>query len=355
MNQYRKIIVSIALVFFLGTFSHVAAQKPYRVGTTAANFLEMGFGSAGISMGDAYVASANDLTSIYWNPAGLGLMSQNEAQFMIQPYFVDTRIGFAGAGLVMPAIGTLSLGLYYVDYGDMEVTTLELQDGTGEMFNASDYAFNLSFGRRITDWFSFGMGFKFVSSQIWHMSANAIAGDLGVIVQTDFLSPNAKRKDGLKIGMSISNYGSKMRYDGIDLLNPIDILPNENGNFEFVPGQFRTNSWELPLIFRVGVAMNPIVTGSHKLLLAVDALHPNNNTEYVNLGAQYEYHQPTFGKLFLRGGYKALFMEDSEFGMSLGAGLEKRFMNNLALKLDYAYRHVGVLGNTHTYSVGILF
>jgi len=32
----------------------------------------------------------------------------------------------------------------------------------------------------------------------------------------------------MRIGMSISNYGSKMRYDGIDLINPIDILENEN-------------------------------------------------------------------------------------------------------------------------------
>ena len=63
------------------------------------------------------------------------------------------------------------------------------------------------------------------------------------------------RNNGMRIGMSISNYGSKMRYDGIDLINPIDILENENGNYEDVIGLFRTESWEMALIFRVGASV----------------------------------------------------------------------------------------------------
>ena len=40
-------------------------QKPYRVGTTTANFLEIGYGTAGIAMGDACVSSVNDVSAIY--------------------------------------------------------------------------------------------------------------------------------------------------------------------------------------------------------------------------------------------------------------------------------------------------
>ena len=31
----------------------------------------------------------------------------------------------------------------------------------------------------------------------------------------------------MNIGMSIANYGTRMKYDGLDLLFPIDILPKE--------------------------------------------------------------------------------------------------------------------------------
>jgi hypothetical protein len=146
-----------------------------------------------------------------------------------------------------------------------------------------------------------------------------------------------------------------MRFDGMDLMQPIDLFPYENGNYKYAEGQFRTQAWELPLIFRIGVAVVPIASSSHRLTLEVNALHPNNNAESVNVGAQYAIEVPSFGTFYLRGGYKALFMPDSEFGPSFGAGLVNRLMNRMALKVDYAYRDYGLLGTVHCYSFGVLF
>jgi len=293
MKGMKKSVFEIILVILLAGFLSQAlaqqpSQKPYRrVGTTAASFLEIGFGSAGNAMGDAYVSVTRDLSSIYWNPAGLAYMEQSEVQFIYQPWIADISTAFAGVGLVLPHIGTLSLGIIHAGYGDMEVTTLQMQDGTGELFNAADFAFSFSYARRLAQWFAFGASGKYISSKIWHTNANAIAIDLGVIVNTHFFSPTGNREDGVNIGMSISNYGTKIKYDGMDLLNPIDILPNEQGNYRDVAGQFKLDSWELPLIFRIGFSINPLVMGQHRLTLAVDALHPNNNMESVNVGAQY--------------------------------------------------------------------
>lgn len=348
-------VLTIIVICFISTLPLSYAQKPYRMGTTAANFLEIGFGSAGSAMGDACVSITNDLASIYWNPAGLSFMQQSEAQFVRQPWLADINTTFAGIGLVFPAIGTFSLGLIQVGYGDMEVTTLTMQDGTGEIFTAADFAFSLSFARRLAQWFAFGASGKYISSKIWHMNASALAVDLGVVVNTHFLSPTGKRDDGINIGMSISNYGTKMKYDGMDLLRPIDILPYEEGNYRDVGGKFSLEAWELPLIFRIGFSINPMVMGQHRLTLAMDALHPNNNSESVNIGAQYKLTIPTAGDFYLRGGYKALFMEDSEYGVALGGGIVLRMMHNLGLKVEYAYRGVGILGKTHCYTIGVLF
>ena len=354
MNSFKKkrIVFTIFLLLFTGT---ALAQKPYRVGTTAADFLEIGYGTAGVAMGDAYVSMTNDLASVYWNPAGLSFMRQSEAQFMYQPWLIDTSTLFTGVGLVFPRYGTIAVSLFQADYGEMEVTNMDMQDGTGELFGASDYAVTLSYGRKLAQWFAFGASFKYVASQIWHSNAHAMAFDLGVIVKTHFFSPTGEKTDGMNIGMSICNYGTKMRYDGIDLLHPIDIAPNEGGNYRDVRGKFDLESWELPLIFRIGTSVYPLVTANQRLSLEIDGLHPNNNSESINLGAQYQVKMPGTGEFFLRVGYKGLFMDQSQYGFAFGAGMHLFMMNNMGMKLEYAYRGVGILGKTYSYSVAFLF
>lgn len=230
-----------------------------------------------------------------------------------------------------------------------------MQEGTGETYAANEYALSLSYGRQLVNWFAFGASAKFISSKIWHMSANAMAVDLGVIVNTHFFTFSGGRENGMSIGMSISNYGTKMRYDGIDLLQSIDIAPNETGNYEYVEGQYRLQSWELPLIFRVGASINPISTARQRLTISVDALHPNNNSESINLGSEYMINIPGRGKLFLRGGYHGLYMDKNEFGLTLGGGFVINFMNNKAFKIDYTYKDIGLLGKNSIYSLSLLF
>lgn len=350
-NHSRILIIWMILLVISGS---VQAQKPFRVGTTAATFLEIGFGE-GSAMGDASVAMTGCLSSIYWNPAGLAFMEKSEAMFMHQPWIVDINTAFAGVGLVLPGVGTLGLSVFHTGYGDMKVTTLSKPRGTGEMFSANDISFSFSYSRRLVQWFSFGVNAKYISSQIWHTNATALALDLGVIVKTHFFSPTGRREDGMNIGMSISNYGSRMKYDGMDLMRPIDILPDAEGNYKDVPGQFRVPGYELPLIFRVGVAFFPVVIGNQRLTVLLDALHPNNNSESINLGGQYSIRMPGIGDFYIRSGYKALFMDESEYGPTFGAGMVFWLRKQMGLKFNYAYRSIGILGNIHSYGFSILF
>jgi hypothetical protein len=353
----KKRILAINCIALFILIHLSMAQQPYRKGTTAANFLEIGYGSQGSAMGDAIVSVVDDLSSVYWNPAGLGLMRQSGVQFMMQPWLAGINTTFASAGMVLGNVGNLAIGYYQVDYGREEVTTMDMQEGTGEKFSANDYCLSLSYGRRLAQWFAFGASGKVVSSNIWHMSGNAFAVDLGAIVNTYFFSPTGDRMDGLAIGMSISNYGTRMKYDGMDLLQPIDPDPSTHGEYDNVEGQYRTQAWELPLIFRIGAAIHPIVSNTQRLTLEVDALHPNNNSESLNIGGQYEFNILSFGTFYLRSGYKALFMDQSEFGFSYGTGVLYRLkgLNNMAMRLDYAYRDIGVLGAVHVYTFSFMF
>ena len=132
MNLVKSIII-------LSFISSIALNDEiHRYGTTTANFLEIGIGSASGGMGEAYVAVANDLSAVYWNPAGLASLKGVGVQFMIQPWIVDINTIFAASALSIPRVGTFALSLTQVGYGDMKVTTLNYQEGTGEKFSANE-------------------------------------------------------------------------------------------------------------------------------------------------------------------------------------------------------------------------
>lgn len=350
-SKVKYLLILFSLVMLSTTYS----QDVYRVGTTTANFLEIGYGTRGIAMGDAVVSNIDDVSSIYWNPAGLSFMKNNQALFSSRPWLVDINLGMAAIGIKLESFGTIAFGITYANYGTMEVTTLDMQEGTGELFDASDFAASFTYARKLADWFAFGASFKYIYSKIWEVSASAIAVDLGVMMNTEFFSPTGEREDGLQIGMSISNYGTRMQYDGMNLLTPIDINPNENGNYSRVEGAYKLREWELPLIFRVGITATPIVTQNTKLRIAVDALHPNNNSESVNVGAIYLWDIKTFGEIFLCAGYKGIFMVNSEYGTSFGGGITKNLFGNVKLLIEYAYQDIGALGYNNAFGIGIQF
>jgi hypothetical protein len=93
MTRYIKIII------FIVTLIALKAQTINRYGTTTANFLEIGVGSGPTAMGDAYVAVASDVSSIYWNPAGLANLTSPSAIFMLQPWLVDINMLFTAGRL----------------------------------------------------------------------------------------------------------------------------------------------------------------------------------------------------------------------------------------------------------------
>ena len=339
------------LVLFTSLYSQ------YRYGTTAANFLEIGTSSRAVSMGEAYVSLADNVNSAYWNPAGLAYVKGLEFGVSNQDWVVGITHSTFAAAIDMGSYGTISTWFTDFDYGSTEVTNILNQNGTGEYFNANELSAALSYGRNLVDWFSFGASIKMISSNIWHSAARATVLDLGVIVKTNFFSITNDRENGMNIGMSISNYGSKMRYDGIDLINPIDILENENGNYENVIGQYRTQSWELPLIFRLGTSLKPVKNENQQLLLSFDVLHPNNNSESLNLGGEYE-HKFIGGHIVcLRAGIKGVGIKqaneselfeglDIPFStLTFGLGYEKSLPGNKSIAIDYSYQSIGLLGD----------
>ena len=329
-------------------------------GTTTANFLEIDVGSRASSMGGAYVSLSEDPTAIFWNPAGLTYISQTETSFMYQPYWDDTSIVFMGVGTPIGNSSYFGAGMLLFNWGEIEQTDLIYQDGTGVIFSPNEFSFSLSYARKFVEWFSFGSSIKYISSNldIGRISGNAFALDFGVMINTDFFSTKNQKK-GLKIGMSISNYGTRLKYDqGIGLLLPNDIS-EDNGNWDNLLTQVYSEGSELPLNFRIGCSLKPINSLKNNLIISIDAVHPNNNSEFINVGFEYAQIIPGLATLRLNTGFKGLFMKnrdsnnDSEYGPSFGCGIELNKNGNPYISIDYSYRTFWTMPNTNMFSVGI--
>lgn len=314
-----------------------------KVGSTAAPFLNIGIGPRAIAMGGAFTATANDVTALYWNPAGASRTELNSAQFSHANWFADINYNWAGAMFNLGGAGTLGLSVTYLDYGEMEVTTDREPEGTGEMFNPMDLSLAVTYAYNLTDKFSVGANVKYVTEKIWNSSASAVAMDLGVLFLSDIY--------GLRIGATISNFGSDMTIDGKDLYVQHDINSQIYGNNDQILAKLKTDAFPLPLIFRVGIAVDPIKTENHRLTLGVDASHPNDNAESINIGGEYVF----MNLIALRGGYKSLGLSNSEEGLTLGFGVNYDFNPGLGIFVDYAYQDFGKLKNTQQFSLGIKF
>jgi hypothetical protein len=207
----------------------------------------------------------------------------------------------------------------------MEVTTVEEQNGTGETFNATSYALSLSFARSLTDRFSIGATAKLISERIWHSHATGLALDIGTLFVTPF--------NGIRLGAAISNFGTKMRMAGDDLLVIVDIDPNAQGNNESNRAELRTDAFDMPLTMRIGLAGEAFQNSGSRLTLTLDALSPSNSGQFVNLGAELG----LLGDLFMiRGGLSEVLLSDRMRSFTAGAGVRYDF-GNLGFAADYAY------------------
>lgn len=341
--MFNKRII-IVMILAAALLQPLTAQQVTKTGTTAAKFLSVGIGPRANAMGGAYTSIANDATAMYWNPAGIANVGEVQAVFTYTKMFADININYFGIVLPAGELGTFGLNVTALNIGDMDVTTEYFPEGTGETFSAGSYAFGLTFSRYITQDFSVGINVKYIREDIFNSSAQGIGFDVGTVFNTPFY--------GLKFASSISNYGSKMQISGDDLLVRHDPDEQRSGNNQTIDAFYSTDEYELPLRLQIGISREFQFMEEHKLTFAIDAIHPNDNNQWVNVGGEIA----LFNNLIaFRGGYKTLFLDDSQEGLTLGAGIKYDGLGFFKIAVDYSYQKFEYLDNIHSFGVALSF
>jgi long-subunit fatty acid transport protein len=312
-------------------------------GTNAAAFLEIGVGAKAQAMGGAFTAVADDISALYWNPAGIVQLKGAAVSANYTEWLADIKQ--TQFGLVLPVLNRYAVGLnvnYFNTIESQKVRTINEPEGTGEYYGASDLCIAATMAASITDRFSIGMNFKYIRQQIWHETASAGAFDIGVLYQSQL--------KGLTIGTSISNYGTDLKLEGRDLVFAYD-ADEQHYSSETLNGLMKTEECPLPLLFRFGLAYRFEIFPRNNITIAMDLNHPSNNVESMNLGVEYDLRN----LLMLRAGYESMFDDESENGLTFGGGIRLATGYNSNVTFNYSFSSWGILDNVQRYSIDIVF
>jgi hypothetical protein len=332
---------AMLLVASLCAYQNSAAQLvpnlgSQRSGISSYQFLKIGADARGAAMGEAVVAVSNDVSALYWNPAGLTNSTSNQAVFSHSEWLIDLQHEFFGISYSLGGNDFVGFSFTSLHTDPMAVTTEYQPTGNGNYFNFSDIAVGGTYARKMTDQFSFGITARYVRENIAELHSDAILIDIGTYY---FMGLGSSR-----FSVVVSNFGDNVKPTG----STLNGAGNKVSSFQdFSP----------PTLFKLGYAFEPWKDETNRLTASIQLNHPNDNAENIRIGAEYEYD----AMFFLRAGVKRTIGE-SLFGKSVSSAEDFSFGGGVKIPLgitvanvDYAFSNFNELGSVHRISVMLTY
>jgi hypothetical protein len=373
-SQLRRALVSAAVFGFVAAGAVRAQEVPLpgidntAFGTTSAEFLLLGAGARGAALGNNFAAIATDPTALYWNPAGIAEMMSPGLAVSTYTYVADTRYSWGGIAFPFND-GQSAVGIQMGTFGfsDQPVYSLAAPEGDGSTYSVTESFYGFSYAQNFSDRFSAGITGKVINSRLAKTSATAFAVDFG----TSFHALIAEKP--IRASFVIANLGTQLTYNGVGLDIAVNRPPpplQDQIPQDPQPARYQTEAFNLPVMFRVGLAYDFVNSTATRVTFMGQFEQPNNSNPSGGGGLEWaltDIGQSGF-TVMARGSYAYqpdnnldanpggtagfatdLASQDGLDGLAFGGGLMYA-RGSFALGLDYAYRHLGVLGGTHVYS-----
>jgi hypothetical protein len=224
--------------------------------TSAVPFLTITPDARSGGLGDAGVAISPDANANYWNPSKIvfnksrlgGSISYNP---WLRNLVNDMSLSYLSGYYKLNDRQAFGASLTYFNLGDIEFT--DENGGPIRSFNPREFAFQPTFSQKLSDYFSIGVGIRFIHSNLAgnfdfttfnSKPGNTVSGDVSLYYTRDV---NWSGRDiNLAFGANLSNLGPKVTY-------------SDRQNREFIP----TN-------LRLGTAITYNIDPYNKFTLALD-------------------------------------------------------------------------------------
>ena len=334
MRKYtmKKIFIIILLLLC----SSINGQE--KRAQAGMKFLSVANSARVSGMGEAVTALEGKSVSMFFNPAGMARQSNLVDITLGQTQFIADINYMYGSASFAPFdgnYGVIGFSLTSVDYGELNRTIRKGADGYEDLgtFSPTAVSMGVGYAKALSDKFSVGGNVKYVrqslGDHVTSLGANGglkyenfetdvFAFDFGIIYKTGF--------ESLNFGMSIRNFSEEIKYI--------------------------EESFQLPLTFKIGFSMDvtdfiDVKKEDHSLLVAIDASHPRDYEEQLNIGLEYT----LLNSISFRAGY---ITPTDEQGFNAGIGVKQSLMG-LSFGFDYAYTDFGVFDNLHRFTVSFSY
>jgi len=326
-------------------------------GTLGAAFLNIEAGTRPVGMGGAFAGLADDVNSLFYNPAGLTSVDYRELTAMQNFWLAginNESIGYAHRvpfGGDKGVVGLSFLGAF---------STIEARSGQSDepdgTFTASSFAIGLSYGHELANGVSLGGTAKFISQQFDTEDSTGFAGDAGVLLSGGRFSA----------GACLQNLGSLSSEESLPVNfragSAIHLITPEDGGTETgatVAGQRDAATAEgkapsegtTPAASEAGLLPMLILAADVNVPLSKELKVAGYTTLHIGLEGWF------YDKLALRVGYSFDSKTTSEnlTNKRLSAGLGLRAwgtssLENVNFQFDYAFVPNNDIGNVHRIS-----
>lgn len=340
MSKFKNLKLKFLILFSLFTII-LSAQSLRKYSN---EFLNIGVDAAAFGMANAVTATSSDVNSVYWNPAGLVHLKDNQMAAMHANYFANIAT-YNYIGGAMPIDEKSAVGISMIRFGvDDILNTTQLIDDQGNidynrisLFSTADYAFALSYARKTgIDGLSFGANAKVIRRVIGQFAdAWGFGFDAGV----------QYHKGNWKFGA--------MARDVTTTYNTWNINESE---FETIQGAIDGQNQDLPETteitipkLQLGAARTFIIKEDFNLTTAVnmDVRFAQTNdlisTESFSATPAFGFEAGYVNMVFLRGGV-GNFQEVNQLGGGTQVGFQPNFgvgFRYKGIQIDYAFTDIG--------------
>jgi hypothetical protein len=295
----KKILMIFALLLSVKVYSQSGE------GGEPGAFMKNGFGARGSALGNSFTAISNDVSAIFYNPAGLSSVEGIQVLGMYSNLFGNVQgLNYGNLGVSKNfEFGTLGLGVIYSSVSDIPYVE-SVTGPNGETFSDNEMAVMLCFSRRVTENLQIGFNGKIIRHSIAGLEANGFGLDVALL--TTF-------SDKLKAGLMLQDaIGAKVVLNGRE-----DVYVSK---------------------FKFGIGYTPISA----LTISPELMITGNKKVLFSIGSEYDVYK---NMIKLRGGYNSV-----QDALSFGVGLKYSQIN-----LDYSYSRNGDLGNVNKFGFIINF
>lgn len=311
-----------------------------KLAQTSFKFLSLDVDARAAGMANATTAiGVAHAGAMFHNPSTMANMEGTATALLGRANWLVDINHNVGAVAIQPGFGQYGVfGLTFrsVDYGEFNQTILSDTDQGYETlgtYSPTAMSVGLGYARSLTDRIQVGANIKYATQDLGdhlisvsdtegnttrNYSVGTAVFDFGLTYETGFRS--------LDFAFSIRNFSQELSYADA--------------------------SFELPLTFRIGVAMDmmdltPLDSEMHDFNLAVDARRSRDFDEQIRVGGEYVFMQT----LTLRGGYSH---PTSQENFSAGVGLQQS-LGDLHAGFNYAYTDFGIFNDVHRLSLNFGF